>query len=190
MIRYSRPKLSEAWSQGWDTTNLPSGGLSRSFSLVWKQQQTDPNAYGEEKAKYFYNIVLFDIFGFQGFRCGGVHWLITDWSVIQNQGGFISKSPATITINNLKMLCKTEMMLFRVPQSQCCAKLKWCCSEFHSLDFAKILNRTCLVGVYLVFSCALRINAAFFWLGAASVYDQVGSSQTTNRFANRQPKNW
>ena len=73
MIRYSRPKLSEAWSPGWETTNLPPGGLSRSFSLVWKQQQTDPNAYGEEKTKYFYNIVLFNIFGFQGFRYGGVH---------------------------------------------------------------------------------------------------------------------
>ena len=54
MIRYSRPKLSEAWSQVWETTNLPPGGLSRSFSFVWKQQQTDPNAYGGEKTKYFY----------------------------------------------------------------------------------------------------------------------------------------
>lgn len=95
--------------------------------------------------------------------------------MIQNQGGFISKSPATITINHLLMLCKTEMMFFRVPQPR-----------FRE-DTESYLSGWSVPSFFLSSS---KKGPILLVQGTASVYDQVGSSQTTNRVANRQPKNW
>ena len=73
------------------------------------------------------------------------------------------------------MLCKTEMMFFRVPQPR-----------FRE-DTESYLSGWSVPSFFL---CSSNKRRILLVQRKASGYDRVGSSQTTNRVANRQPKNW